>query len=106
MNAGTVAVPNDYSDIPYHYSRAFYEEAKAHLLLTQPQVVDYPICLIQGMQDKDVPWEMATRIEKNYSGADVDIVLVDDGDHRLSRSEDLTLIDREIVAMSALAGKE
>ena len=74
-------------------------EAKTHLLLNELQVVDYPIRLIQGMRDKDVPWEMATKIEKNYTGADVDIVFVDDGDHRLSRPEDLELIDRELRAL-------
>ena len=98
--AGFVEVPNDYSDEPYYYSRSFYEEAKAHLLLTKPQVADYPIRLIQGMKDKDVLWETAAKIQKNYSSGDVDIVFVDDGDHRLSRPEDLELIDREIQALN------
>lgn len=102
MREGVVKVANDYSDEPYHYSRDFYEEAKAHLLLTAPQTVDYPIRLIQGMQDRDVPWETAVKIEKNYSGGDVDIVFVEDGDHRLSRPEDLELIDREVRALSEI----
>ena len=100
MTSGFVNVENDYSDEPYHYSRAFYEEAKTHLLLNEPQTVDFPIRLIQGMKDADVPWEMAAKIQKTYSGADVDIVFVDDGDHRLSRPEDLELIDREVMALS------
>ena len=100
MASGFVKVPNDYSDEPYHYSRAFYEEAKKHLLLTETQTVDFPIRLIQGMKDADVPWEMAAKIQKTYDGSDVDVVFVDDGDHRLSRPEDLELIDREVVALS------
>ena len=101
MEHGHVAVPNDYSDEPYHYTRVFYEEAKAHLLLTEPQNIDFPIRLVQGMQDKDVPWEVAAKIQKNYRGAEVEIVFVDDGDHRLSRPEDLEIIDREVLALNA-----
>jgi len=106
MSTGHVAVPNDYSDEPYHYSRNFYEEAKAHLLLNKTQNIDFPMRLIQGMKDQDVPWEMAAKIQKNYTGANVDIVFVDDGDHRLSRPEDLELINREVMALSETVGKE
>ncbi len=100
MSKGAVAVPNDYSDDPYHYTRSFYEEAKAHLLLTSEQHIDFPIRLVQGMQDKDVPWEVAAKIQKKYTGAAVDIVYIDDGDHRLSRPEDLEIIDREVRSLS------
>jgi len=100
MREGFVKVENDYSDEPYHYSKSFYEEAKTHLLLNEPQNTDFPIRLVQGMQDKDVPWEMAVEIQKNYGQGDVDIVFVDDGDHRLSRPEDLDLINREIISLS------
>ena len=103
MTEGFVEVPNDYSDIPYHYSKAFYEEAKAHLMLDKPQVIDFPMRLLQGMQDQDVPWETAVKIQKNYSGADVDVLFVDDGDHSLSRPEDLELINREVMSLSETA---
>ncbi len=106
MNTGHVSVPNDYSDEPYYYSRDFYEEAKNHLLLNQRQSVDFPMRFIQGMQDKDVPWEMAANIQKNYVGADVDVIFVDDGDHRLSRPEDLELINRELMDLGETMGKE
>lgn len=103
MTEGFVEVPNDYSDTPYHYTKAFYEEAKAHLLLDTPRVIDFPMRLLQGMQDQDVPWETAVKIQKNYSGADVDVLFVDDGDHSLSRPEDLELINREIMSLSETA---
>ncbi len=103
MSTGHVAIPNDYSDEPYHYSRHFYEEAKEHLLLSQKQTIDFSMRLVQGMKDQDVPWETAVKIQKNYVGAEVDIVFVDDGDHRLSRPGDLELINREVVAISEAA---
>ena len=55
MAEGIVYVPNDYSDQPYAFTRAFYEEAKAHLLLSQPRKLRAPIKLLQGLADKDVP---------------------------------------------------
>ena len=100
MSTGHVDVPNDYSDEPYHYTRVFYEEAKTHLLLGTAQHNDFPIRLVQGMKDADVPWQLTAQIQKAYKGAPVDIVLIEDGDHRLSRPEDLEIIDREVVALS------
>ena len=100
MREGHVSVPNDYSDIPYYYSRKFYDEAKNHLLLGDVQQIDFPIRLIQGMKDVDVPWEMTAKIQKTYKGAPVDVVLIEDGDHRLSRPEDLEIINREVLALS------
>ncbi len=102
MREGLVEIPNDYSDQPYHYTKAFYEEAKAHLLMRQPQHVDFPVTLVHGMKDKDVPWELAASVQKNYSGASVDIVYIQDGDHRLSRPEDLEIIDRELRSLCGL----
>ncbi|MBK9562413.1 MAG: hypothetical protein IPO54_04605 [Micavibrio sp.] len=48
------------------------------------------------MQDKDVPWETAVKIQKTFTGGDVDVVFIEDGGHRLSRPEDLEVIEREI----------
>lgn len=93
---GLLDVPNDYSNVPYSFTYGLYDEAKKHLLLNKERPIDFPMCLIQGMRDQDVPWETAARIQKIFTGAEVDIVLVNDGDHRLSRPEDLDLIDREI----------
>ena len=100
MEKGVTHVENDYSDEPYIFTKEFYEEAKKHLLLSAPQNITFPIRLVQGMLDKDVPWESAVKIQKSFTGAEVDIVFVDDGDHRLSRPEDMELIDREIISLS------
>ena len=93
---GQIAVENDYSDEPYAFTKAFYEEAKTHLLLGEAQTADHPVRLIQGMQDQDVLWETAVKIQKSLKDADADIIFVEDGDHSLSRPEDLDLIDKEI----------
>ncbi len=91
---GAASVENDYSDQPYHYTKLFYEEAKQHLLLHAQHDVIFPITLIQGKRDLDVPWQTVGAIQKSFPGAQG--VFVEDGDHRLSRPQDLELIDREI----------
>lgn len=99
---GVAYVPNDYSDQPYAFTKEFYSEAKNHLLLTETRSVDYPMRFIQGGQDEDVPWQTAVKIQNAYEGAESDIVIVEDGDHRLSRPEDLDLIDKEIKSVSGI----
>lgn len=99
---GVAYVPNDYSDEPYAYTKAFYEEAKAHLLLGETRSVNYPMRLIQGGQDKDVPWQTATKIQDAYEGSELDVVIIEDGDHRLSRPEDLDIIDKEVTSVSGI----
>lgn len=89
-------------EAPYVVTREFYEEARNNLVLNRPRTLELPVRLVQGMQDPDVPWETAARIQKNYRGSSVDIVFIEDGDHRLSRPEDLEIIDREIRVLSGI----
>lgn len=100
---GIVYVPNDYSDEPYAYRLDFYEEAKSHLLLTQPQSASHPMRLLQGMKDIDVPYEVAVKIKEVYAGADCEIIKVEEGDHRLSTPDDLELLNNTIKELSKLA---
>lgn len=98
---GIVHVPNDYSDEPYAYTLSFYQEAQAHLLMNEMQSADYPIRLIQGRKDIDVPFETALKIQETYQGADLEIIPVDEGDHRLSTPPDLILIDETVKTLSS-----
>lgn len=101
LTKGRAALPNAYSDEPYILTKALFDDANNHLILSEEQGFRGSLVLIQGVQDPDVPWQTVKRIESVYKKADsVDIVLIEDGDHRLSRPEDLDLIDREIVALS------
>ncbi|MCC6597863.1 MAG: alpha/beta hydrolase [Alphaproteobacteria bacterium] len=100
MTNGLLEIPGNPGEAPLLFTKKLYEEGKNNLLLDRPQSVDFPIKLIQGMQDVEVPWETSVKIQKNYRGADVDIIFIEDGDHRLSRPEDLDIIDREIRTLS------
>lgn len=99
---GITAIPNDYSDEPYQFTKSFYEEAKAHLLLVRKRPIDFSLRLLQGMQDKDVPWQTALRIQEAFECDQSDITFIEDGDHRLSRPEDLAILDKEVKILSGI----
>lgn len=97
---GRIENPNDYSDEPYIFTKELFDEAENHFLLNKKNAVEVPITLIQGMKDTEVPWEVTARIQKAFTGQEVDILLLEEADHRLSRPEDLELIDKEILNLS------
>lgn len=68
------------------------KEAREHLMLRAPIPVSCPMRLLQGLNDRDVPWQHALRIAENVSGEDVRLTLIKEGDHRLSRPQDLELL--------------
>ncbi len=99
---GYIDVPNDYSDEPYRISRILIEDGRDHCLLGGFDL-PCPLRLMQGMQDTDVTWQTAYRI-KNALGdpAQAVVTLIESGDHRLSRPEDLEMLDREVRIVSGL----
>jgi pimeloyl-ACP methyl ester carboxylesterase len=84
-------VPSQYGD-PYPITRKLIEDGRNHLLLGQPIRLDCKTRLLHGQRDPDVPWETSLRISESATGEDVRIILVKDGDHRLSRPQDLALL--------------
>lgn len=97
--AGRLARPSDYGDEPYVTTQGFWESGQANLLLDRPIAIDCPVRLLHGQCDPDVPWTTALRIAERVNSADVQTILVKDGDHRLSRRQDLELL---IATLSAL----
>ena len=75
------------------------EDGRRHLLLGAPIAIGCPVRLLQGQRDPDVPWETALRLAETLESGDVRVVLVKDGDHRLSRPQDLDLLRREVGAL-------
>lgn len=97
---GRLVEDTGYGDQPYVTTRAFWESGQANLLLDTPIPIDCPVRLLQGQNDPDVPWRTALRIAEQISSADVQTILVKDGDHRLSRPEDLALLIATISALN------
>lgn len=91
--------PSAYGD-PYPITRTLLEESRAHLLLDGPIDVGCPVHILQGVRDVDVPWGHAVDTVSHLATDDVVLTLVKDGDHSLSRPQDLA---RLIAAVEAVA---
>ncbi|MGA3398535.1 MAG: alpha/beta hydrolase [Acetobacteraceae bacterium] len=97
---GVVRLPSQYGD-PTPITRALIEDGRAHLLLSAPIALDCPVRLLHGQADPDVPWEIALRIADRVTSTDVHVTVVKDGDHRLSRPQDLALLCRTVGGLLA-----
>jgi pimeloyl-ACP methyl ester carboxylesterase len=91
--------PSAYAAEPYLVTRTLIEEGRNHLLLGGMIETGCPVRILQGVEDPDVPWKHATELVARLACDDVVLTLVKDGDHRLSRPED---IDRLIAAVAEL----
>jgi pimeloyl-ACP methyl ester carboxylesterase len=80
--------PSEYGD-PYPITRNLIEEGRNHLLLGGMIETGCPVRILQGVQDPDVPWNHAVELTSRLAQDDVVLTLVKDGDHRLSRPEDI-----------------
>jgi pimeloyl-ACP methyl ester carboxylesterase len=80
---------SQYSDEPQIITRALIEEGRQHLLLGGLIETGCPVRILQGVEDPDVPWSHAVDLVARLAHDDVVLTLVKDGDHRLSRSEDI-----------------
>ena len=89
LTEGRLAEPSAYSDDPQITTRAFWQSGQDHRVLEQPIPLHCPVRLLQGQQDDDVPWQVALRLAARIEGNDVQVRLIKDGDHRLSRGQDL-----------------
>jgi pimeloyl-ACP methyl ester carboxylesterase len=87
--------PSRYSDEPYLITKGLIEDGRRHLLLGGLIETGCPVRILQGVQDPDVPWSHAVELVSRLAQDDVVLTLVKDGDHRLSRPED---IERLLVA--------
>jgi pimeloyl-ACP methyl ester carboxylesterase len=85
---GFVTCKSQYED-DYIYTKALFDEGLKHLVLRDEMPIDCPVRLIHGLSDKVVPWQTAINIQEKIRGTDVEIILVKDGDHRLSTDSDL-----------------
>jgi pimeloyl-ACP methyl ester carboxylesterase len=83
--------PSAYGE-PYPITRALIEEGRNHLLLGGSIDVGCPVRILQGAQDPDVPWQHAFALAHRLPVDDVVLTVIQDGDHRLSRPQDIARI--------------
>ena len=88
--------PSEYDEGPYPITKALIEDGRKHLMLGGLIEPGCPVHILQGVKDPDVPWRHAVELVSRFSRDDVVLTLIKDGDHRLSRPED---IERLIAAV-------
>lgn len=92
--------PSEYGDgAPYPITRALIEEGRNHLLLGSAIELGCPVRILQGAQDPDVPWQHAFALAHRLPAEDVVLTMIQDGDHRLSRPQDIARIMAAVAEM-------
>lgn len=95
MENGVYHRPSAYG-APYAITRNFIEEGRRHLLRGEPFDPGRPVVILQGALDVDVPLAHARKLASFLTGGWAKLIEVADGEHRMSRPEDLALMFREI----------
>jgi pimeloyl-ACP methyl ester carboxylesterase len=99
VNNGYVDQPSAYSDAPYRITRALIEDGAQHLLFGGVIETGCPVMILQGGQDPDVPPAHAIKLVTHILHDPVTLTLIPDGDHRLSRDEDLARLRDAVMRM-------
>lgn len=87
-----IRLPSPYGE-PYIIAWDLIEEAKQHHLLDKPKLpITCPVRLIHGMNDADVPWRISLQIAERLASPDLRLLLLKDGEHTLSRDQDLVVL--------------
>jgi pimeloyl-ACP methyl ester carboxylesterase len=86
---------------PYRYHAGLIADGAASRVLGGAIAVDCPVRLLHGQADPDVPWRLSLDVAARLRSSDVQVVLIKDGDHRLSRPQDLALLEAALEALEA-----
>ena len=80
----------------WHIPKLLIDEARNNLILRGPLALRCPVRLIHGQQDDDVPWRQSLQLAELFEAQDVQVTLIKDAGHRLSRDQDLRRI-RQVI---------
>ncbi|MEQ9317374.1 MAG: alpha/beta hydrolase [Henriciella sp.] len=97
--------PSDYGD-PYPITKALIEDGRKWSILDAPIGFDGPVRILQGMQDPDVPWQHAERLVSTMTSTDLVFTLIKDGDHRLSRPQDIDRLKATCLELASGLARE
>jgi pimeloyl-ACP methyl ester carboxylesterase len=101
---GVFLRPSRYGDGPYPITRGLIEDGRRHLIGAAPFDPGRPVHILHGLQDPDVPWEHTLDLAAHLSGDWARVTAVPDGEHRLSRPEDIALLLNIIAGLVGAVG--
>ena len=93
---GFVVIPSEY-EIPYTITKKLLDDGTQHLVLRNEIPLDCPVRLLHGLEDTSVPWKTSLKIQNMVRSKDVEVTLIKNGDHRLSREEDLEKLKKTVM---------
>lgn len=89
---GILYEPSQYSDQPTPITLQLIEDGRKNLILRTPFPTTYPVRLLHGMNDPDVPWQRSVLLAETMSGPDIQVLYQPQSDHRFSSPEDLAIL--------------
>jgi len=87
---GVTAIPSQYEEAPLKFYKQFIEDANHHRLLNRSSHITVPMTMIHGEQDTDIPLILVIKAAAHFKNTQ--LITVNDGEHRLSREQDIQLI--------------
>ena len=99
---GRLEEPTDYAPEPYVITRALIEDGRQNIVLRAPLALPFPVRLLHGTADTDVPIDHALKLLRHATGSDIRLTLVKDADHRMSDPGSLTLIRTALTEVLSL----
>lgn len=99
LRDGQARIPSAYGAEGYLITRKLIEDGRRHRVMGKPIPVSCPVRLLHGMRDEDVPYQVSIDLAANLESEDVRVELVKDGNHRLSRDQDLALLARTLESL-------
>jgi pimeloyl-ACP methyl ester carboxylesterase len=99
LETGVFNLPSAYSPEPTPITRALIEDGRRNLVFGATFTVGCPVHILQGMKDPDVPWAHALKLVEHLPLDPVTVTLISDGDHRLSREEDIARLLQAVASI-------
>lgn len=99
---GVLQQASEYEDEGnYCITLKLIEEGRKNLLLRGAIPLTCPLRLIHGDQDKDVPWDVSTKLMQMIDSEDVELTLVKGAGHRLSEPQDIARLEATLERLLA-----
>lgn len=100
---GVFYEPSQYGG-PVAISSALLKDSDSMCLLDADIDLTIPVTLMHGQQDQDVPWQKSERLAELLRKTSAETIFVPDGDHRLARAEDLSILKQAVLDMLTKMG--